>query len=133
MKRQMHMQKSDKGIIKLTNLVKFAKKLEYYIVNNPDGVELPGRLGILRIVGYIPTQPLLNRYASRIHKRKIYYTNEETDGFSYKIMWQKHRKGLRGFRCFKYSSKMQFKPGVRLRKAIRAKTLEDPYFYNRRQ
>ena len=121
----------DRGWMPLNNLVRIGIAIEDALIENPDGLELPYRLGFLKIIGYIPDRALVDYGATKKLGKTVFHTNPETDGYLFKVVWTPMHGSMRN--GFSKSKMLLFKPGKRLGKKMLVKIRKDPYHFNRLQ
>jgi hypothetical protein len=120
---------TETGIISPTQAYGVGKVIRKYLVENPDGVELPGKLGILKIVG-LPRKAISPKL-SKIYGKTIIETNPHTDGLKFMVIYEPFKKGFMRKRGFRFVKGLRFRPGDPLGDMIAAKLRKDPYHFRR--
>lgn len=123
--------KTEQGIMSAKQAFAVGKVIRKYLIENPDGVELPGKLGILKVKGIPTPKGREDALKSKKYGKKIYHTNPHTDGFWFLVDLIIDKKGHMNKRGFRYGRHIRFKPGDIIKKMINLKLKEDPYHFRR--
>lgn len=123
-------------IAKATSLTKEEERIVGNIIidelfSNPDGVELGGNLGLIRILGFKKPYGAKDRYRSQQHKKFIRQLNAHTDFYKYLICLTHQYKGFQRIRNLKFSNGLHVEPTNSVKVRLSKEIEEDPYKFNR--
>lgn len=101
-------------------LKSFRNKCIDHLVENPDGIRLPHKLGDIKIIGFKPIIAYLDKKLTKLHGKEIFHDNSHTDGYVFRFIWYpKYVQGLKrktgGFRNSRF---FRFKASAPLRQRL---------------
>lgn len=121
------------------SLMSHLKDLQTSIVNNTEGIDLPNYLGKIQVMGFKPEKPGINwletnKVFSKGKPKYIYYENNHTQGFTYKIYYRKSFNVTNGIKFALYKNKnyWNFESARLLNLKLKEKlTSNEDYFFHK--
>jgi len=114
------------GVCKYLELQRFGEVIMRECINNPDGVELPFNIGLLRIEGRKGTI----KHKPPWHENDL-TMNPHTDGYAFRVALRLNHRKLRFFKSIKWATLLTFQAHKKYRTLIYKKIIQDPHFYHR--
>lgn len=99
------------------------------VIKNPEGVQMPNSMGMIKIVGN--RNAVVDNKASKEANKKVYNLNLHTDGYVFKCTLLKYKQGFKKSSKFANDHRVYLQSGKTLKKAMHKAIIEDPFKFER--